>query len=151
MSAILAFVAIPSSIFGMGGKSLGSDPLIRASNLAHFNSKVFALGERLISTLSMGKELINSVRSPAGTVIAPSSSTLAPIQQLIAISRLVVTNFKRDWSVTSMTLLVIGKVVLVATALPTMLNPRFRLSWRHDSLILHPPKKLMQLSSIYYI
>jgi hypothetical protein len=85
--------------------------------------------------LSLGSELINSVKSLAGTVIAPSFSTLAPIQQLMAISRFVADSLRRESSVAMRTLFVIGKVVLVATALPTILRPLIRFSWRHDNFI----------------
>ncbi len=138
-ASISTLVAIPSSTLGMGGKSLASTPLIRASKRAHFSSRVLVRGDRLISILSLGRELINSVRSRAGTVIVPSSSTLAPIQQLIAISRLVATSLRRDWSVAKRMLLVMGRVVLVATALPTRLSPRFKFSCRHDSFMVITP------------
>ncbi len=60
--------------------------------------------------------------------IQPITSTFAPSQQLVAISRLVATSLRRDWSVARGTLEVTGRVGRVATALPTMLSPRLRFS-----------------------
>ena len=48
-----------------------------------------------MSIRSGGRLLTNSLNKRAGTVIAPSSSTLAPIQQLIPISRFVAA--RRNW------------------------------------------------------
>ena len=107
---------------------MASMPLILASKRAHFSLRVLERGERLMSTLSLGREPINSVSRRAGTVMAPSSSILAPIQQLMAISRLVATSLRRDRSAAKRTLLVMGSVVLAAAARPTMPSPRFSFS-----------------------
>ena len=49
-----------------------------------------------MSILSGGIELTQSVSSRAGSVIAPSSSTCAPSQQLTPTSRLVAASFRRS-------------------------------------------------------
>jgi len=82
----------------------------------------------LRAILSGGSEPANSVMSRAGTVIEPSSSIWAPIHVLMAISRFVADSLSRDWSVEIRTFCVIGKVVRVATALPTMERPGLRFS-----------------------
>jgi len=76
----------------------------------------------------VGSELTKSVSRRAGIVMAPSSSTWAPIQQVSAISRFVADSFKRPPSVAMRTCPVIGSVVRVATARPTVLSPRARFS-----------------------
>ena len=58
----------------------------------------------------------------------PSSSILAPIQQLMATSRLVAASLRRPWSVDMRTLLSAGRVLLAGTALLTMLRPLSRFS-----------------------
>ena len=60
--------------------------------------------------------------------MSPSFFTSAPIQHVVAISRLVAANLRRDFSADKRIFWVIGKVDLVATALPTMLSPLFRFS-----------------------
>ena len=90
------------------------------------------------SMRSDGKELTSSVRSLAGTVMDPSSSTMAPIQVVMAISRLVADSFSIDWSVAIRTFCVMGRVVRVATALPTVARPLLRFSCKHDTLIPIP-------------
>ena len=70
----------------------------------------------------------------AGTVVAPSSSTLAPIQQVMPISRLVAESFNRPWSVASRMLLSTGSVERVATARPTIDRPLARFSRRQLTL-----------------
>ena len=97
-SATSTLTETPASTLGMGGKSLASTPVMRASKRRHFRVSVF-LAERVISILSFGSVATKSVSSLAGTVVAPSSSTLAPIQQDTAISRLVADSFSRPSSV----------------------------------------------------
>ena len=82
---------------------------------------------------------MNSPRSRAGTVMDPSSSTMAPIQVVIAISRFVADSLNIDWSMLSSTFWVTGSVALVATARPTVANPRLRFSCKHDSRIFRSP------------
>jgi len=71
----------------------------------------------------------------AGTVVAPSSSTLAPIQQLIPTSRLVAESFSRPASVARSTLPSTGSVERGETARPTMLRPFARFSCRQETFI----------------
>ena len=115
--------AMPSPISGIGGNSSASMPLRRASNRAHLISRFLFSGNRLRETFSFGSELMKSERIRAGTVMAPSSSTFAPIQWTIATSRLVVASFSRPWSVDNNTLLVMGSVVRTATARLTTPKP----------------------------
>jgi len=61
-------------------------------------------------------------------VMLPSSSTLAPTQQVVAISKFVAASLSCDCSAEKKIFWVIGNVDLVATALPTMPNPRLRFS-----------------------
>ena len=89
--------------------------------------------------ISLGSEPTNSVKTRAGMVMDPSFSILAPIQQLMAISRLVAASLSCDSSVDISTFWVIGRVVLDATALPMMPRPLLRFSCRHDSFIDFPP------------
>ena len=130
----------PDSTVGIGGKSSASVPFIFASKRAHLRARPLGWAVDSTSIRSLGSELTNSVSRRAGTVMAPSSSTCAPIQVLIAISRLVADSFNRDWSVDIRTFWVIGSVVLVATALPTTERPRLRFSWRQDSRMRGPPR-----------
>ena len=108
-------MAMPDSTVGIGGKSPGSAPLMWASNLAQSSARLSGCSEVTASILSSGRELTNSVKSRAGTVIDPSSSTCAPIQVLMAISRLVAASLSRLSSVDIRTFWIIGSVVLVAT------------------------------------
>ena len=76
----------------------------------------------------------------------PSSSIWAPIQVVIEISVFVATSFSCDWSVETSTFCVMGRVVRVATALPTTARPRLRFSCRLDSRIPNTP--ILSSSSI---
>ena len=80
-----------------------------------------------------GSEFTNSPSRRAGTVVAPSSSTFACTQQVIAMSRLVAASLRRASSVASRTLLVTGSGLRLATARPTMPRPRARFSWLQES------------------
>src|SRR5206468_841452 len=76
------------------------------------------------STFPGGSEFTKSMKSLAGTVMAPSSSTFAGTQQLIPTSRLVAVRRKRPESVRRRTLPRIGKLPLVETPRPAIPNPR---------------------------
>src|SRR3970040_961582 len=73
-----------------------------------------------------GKAPTMSAKVLAGTVVEPSSSNFAPIQQVIAISRLVAERRRRELSVAIRMLLRTGRVLREATARLTMLNPLAR-------------------------
>ena len=82
--------AAPTS--GMMGNSAESTPFMLASVRRQC---MWSVCVRTCSSMSMrsgGRLFTNSVSSRAGTVIAPSSSTLAPIQQVTPMSRLVAAN-----------------------------------------------------------
>ena len=88
---------------------------------------------RTLSDISIGpggSEFTKSLNSFAGTVIAPSSSTLAGTQQFTPISRLVAVSFSRPPSVFRRTLPRIGRVPRVETPRPTIARPRVRFSCR---------------------
>ena len=86
----------------------------------------------LMSMRSPPRELTNSVSTRAGTVTDPSSSTIAPIQVVMAISRLVAESRSIPWSAESSTFWVTGRVARVATARPTTPRPRLRFSCKHE-------------------
>ena len=92
---------------------------------------------RSISTLSCGKVLTRSTRVLAGTVVAPSSSILAPIQQVMPSSRLVADSFSRPLSVASRMLPSTGRVLRAATARETTLRPLAKFSCRQDTFMRH--------------
>jgi hypothetical protein len=73
----------------------------------------------------------------------PSSSTFAPIQQVITISKLVADKRKRFSSVANKILPKTGKVERVLTARPTMLNPFAKFSCKQDTFITLLPKVLL--------
>ena len=83
----------PSSTVGIGGNSLASAPWMVALLSPQESFKTPEPGSNSISIFLLGKELTNSVNSLAGTVIVPSSSTMAPIQVVMAISRFVADSF----------------------------------------------------------
>ena len=101
-----------------------------------------------MSIRSLGKELTNSVSSLAGTVMIPSSSTIAPIQVVMAISRFVADSFSMDWSVLISTFWVMGKVDRLATARPTIPSPRLRFSCNQDNFIVGSPDLKMKIGTI---
>src|SRR3990170_1246737 len=86
-----------------------------------------------ISTRSAGRVLTRSTNVLAGTVVAPSSATLAPIQQVIPNSRLVADSRKRPSSVATKTLPSTGRVLRGEMARATMLRPLDRFSCRTES------------------
>ena len=72
---------------------------------------------------SLGSVPTKSINVFAGSVVDPPSWTFAPIQQVIPISRLVADNLSPDLSVERSTLPNTGRVLLEATARPTILKP----------------------------
>ena len=84
------------STVGIGGKSSAGVPFIWASTRAQLIANPLDWSLEVILTCSAGRELTNSVSSRARSVIDPSSSISAPIHVLIAISRLVAVNLRRD-------------------------------------------------------
>ena len=135
---------MPSSTLGIGGNSEASVPMMRAWLRAQLS--VMACGWVVVtmSTRSFCREPTNSERRREGTVISPSSSTVEPIQVLMATSRLVAVRRRRPWSVAISTFWVMGSVVRVATALPTMPRPLFNVSWRQDTFMCISPRGLHQ-------
>ncbi len=117
---------------GMTGNSSASMPLMLACTLPQetWSVSVVLLSDR--STRSEGRLLISSPKVRAGTVVAPLSCTVAPIQQVMTISRLVAESFRRPLSTASSTLPNTGSVDRGLTARPTMLNPLARLSCRQE-------------------
>ena len=101
-----------------------------ASKRAHFRLRVCVRSDNSMSICPAGNEFTNSVRSRAGTVILPSSSTRAPIQQLMPISKLVAASRNRPPSDSSRMLARTGSVDLLATARPTVTRPLARFSCR---------------------
>ena len=69
---------------------------------------------------------IKSEKILAGTAISPSSSTLAPSQKLIPISKLVEDSFKRPFSVFKTMFCKIGKAVFRETIFSTTPKPSFK-------------------------
>ena len=92
-------------------------------------------GSIVRSMRSLGSELTKSINSRAGTVIAPSSSTMAPILVVMEISRLVADSRSIPPSVLSSTFCVTGKVAREATARPTTPKPRLRFSCKQEIFI----------------
>ncbi len=82
-----------------------------------------------------GRVDTKSAKVRAGTAMAPSSSTLAPTEQVMAISRFVELRRRRPSSVDTSTLLRMGSDIRELTARPAMLSPRARFSCRHETLI----------------
>ena len=82
---------------------------------------------------------MNSVSSRAGTVMVPSPSTIAPTHVVMAISRFVAARVNWAPSVVISTFCVIGSVVRVATALPTVANPLAKFSCKQESCIPASP------------
>ncbi len=121
-------IALASSAPGMRGKSVASMPRTLFSNRPHLRFSVCVRTTSSMSTRSAGSAPTRSTNVRAGTVVAPSSSTFAPIQQVMPISRLVAESFKRPWSVASRMLLSTGNVERVATARPTTDKPLARFS-----------------------
>ena len=125
-----SFSGAPSLMAGMGGKSLASMPATLASLRAQTMRSWRPRGVSVISMGSLGSELTKSDRRRAGTVMAPSSSTLAPIQEVMAISRLVAASLSRPDSEAMRTWEVWGNVLRTATARPTIDRPLERFSCR---------------------
>ncbi len=121
--------ATPSMV-GMMGKLAASMPFMLASKLAQRRLSVCVRVDNSMSMRSGGRLLTNSVSRRAGTVIEPSSSTLAPIQQVTPISRLVAAS--RSWlsRASSMMLASTGMVLRDDTARPTIASPFARFSCR---------------------
>ena len=94
---------IPSSTVGMGGNSSASVPLIWAWKRAQRNWTPLGRAVNSMSIFSLGSEPTKSDRSRAGMVMAPSSSTIAPTQVVIASSKLVADSLSLDWSVSMRT------------------------------------------------
>ena len=80
--------------------------------------------------LAGGMVLTRSVKVRAGTVVDPSSSIFAPIQQVMPNSRLVAESLKRPSSVATRMFDRTGRVLRGDTARDTILNPWARFSCR---------------------
>ncbi len=108
---------------GMGGNSWASMPLMSKLDvpLRMLSDWVRVVRDRL--TLSPGRVLIRSAKMRAGTVMLPSSSICAPIQQVIPSSRLVAEMRRRPSSVAIRMLLRTGRVLRGDTALDTTPSP----------------------------
>jgi hypothetical protein len=72
----------------------------------------------------------------AGTVVEPSSSILAPIQQVMPSSRLVADKRNRPSSVAIRTFAKTGSVLRGDTARETILSPRARFSCSTDTFMI---------------
>jgi hypothetical protein len=103
---------------------------------------------RDISTCWSESVPTNSVNERAGTVVEPSSSILAPIQQVIPNSRLVAERRSRPSSVATSTFDKTGKVLLGDTALDTIFSPWARVSCRTETFMFEVLFSLL-LSSVY--
>src|SRR3990172_2758876 len=90
---------------------------------------------RCISTRSLGKVDTRSVNVRAGTVVEPSSSTFAPIQQLIPTSRLVAESRRRPSSVATRTFASTGSVLRGLTARETMFRPCAKFSCKTETFM----------------
>ena len=128
-----------SGICGMIGNSSASRPLMFASYGPDFRCTVFVRTLRESSTLPGGSELTKSMKSFAGTVMAPSSSTFAGTQQLIPTSRLVAVSLRRPASVRRRTLPRIGRLPRVETPRPAIPNPWARFSCRQTTFTQPSP------------
>ena len=131
---------IPSATSGTGGKSSASIPFTCAWKRPQVNCTVRPPAGISMWTSSLGRELTNSPSRRAGTVMLPCSSTLAPTQQVVAISRFVATSFRRDSSATRSIFWATGNVDRTATDRPTIPRPRLRFSCRHETLMHLPPR-----------
>src|SRR3990170_2574306 len=120
---------------GIGGNSWLSMHLMSLRNEPHSMCRVCVRTTRAISTLSLGMVLTRSTSVAAGAVVEPSSSTLAPIQQVIPISRLVAERRRRPPSVASRILLSTGSVLRREAARLTTPRPRARFSCRQETFI----------------
>src|SRR5439155_17350506 len=85
-----------------------------------------------------GSELTRSVRRRAGTVVAPSVSTLPGTQWTSPISRFVVVSRRPPSSVLSRTLARTGRVLRLETARLTTARPRARFSCMTESFTSGP-------------
>jgi len=133
-----------SGIAGMIGNSSASSPLRFASVVALFRWIVLVRTFSAISIGPGGREFTKSVKSFAGTVIAPSSSIFAGTQQLTPISRFVAVSLSRPLSVLRSTLPRMGSVPLVETPRPTIDRPRARFSCRQLTFTSPPPRPRSQ-------
>ncbi len=117
----------PSAV-GMMGNSAASMPRMLASYWAQRRCRVWVRTVNSMSMRSAGRLLTNSLNSLAGMVVDPSSSTLAPIQQLMPISRLVAA--RRSWPslASSKMLPKTGNVLRDETARLTIDRPLARFS-----------------------
>ena len=113
---------------GKGGNSWASMHLISVLEAPQRTFRVWVAVARLRLTCSCGNVPTRSKKVRAGTVVEPSSSILAPIQQVMPSSRLVAERRKRPSSLATSTLESTGSVLRGETARETMLSPWDRLS-----------------------
>ena len=98
-----AWATNASSTVGMGGNSEASVPLMLACDRPDLIWRTRESGSISMSMRSFPRELTKSASNRAGTVTDPSSSTIAPTQVVMAISRLVADSRSIPWSAASNT------------------------------------------------
>ena len=113
----------PSVRVGCGGKSLGSAPLILALALAQERLAIIEPSGTLMLTGSFGRVLMNSVKSLAGMVMAPSLATMASTVVVMERFRLVAVRVIPSWVVLMRTFWMMGMGALVGTAREMVLRP----------------------------
>ena len=120
---------------GRGGNSWASMHLMSVVEVPQRRLRVWVVEFRLRFTCSGGRVLTRSAKVRAGTVVEPSSSILAPIQQVMPSSRLVADRRSRPSSLAIRTFESTGSVLRGETARETVLNPRARLSCKTATFI----------------
>ena len=134
-SEMLSWTPSDRSGTGMGGNSCASMHLISVFELPQRTFRLWVRTLSDISTRSLGRVLIRSVKVRAGTVVEPSSSILAPIQQVMPSSRLVADRRRRPSSVATRTFESTGRVLRGETARETMLRLCARFSCRTETFM----------------
>ena len=127
-SATFKRMAPSMSGTGRGGNSWASIHLISVFEGPQCTFNVWVDVFRFRLTCSAGRVPTRSEKVRAGTVVEPSSSILAPIQQVMPSSRLVADRRIRPSSLAIRTFESTGRVLRGETARETVLNPRARLS-----------------------
>ena len=127
-------------------------PLIVASLRAQTIWARFDPAATLSVIGALGSVAMKSVSSREGIVIAPSSSTVAVIQLVIAISRFVAESLRRPSSVATQMCDVWGSVLRVATARATTFSPRWRVSCSVEmrTMLSKIDKLRTQLTTLFY-
>src|SRR3990167_3988420 len=144
-SPVLVFQVMPFLISGITGKSSAATPFITDWYLS---AQICSLSSLVSSFITAsGKLLTKSCIKRAGTVKAPSFSTLEPTVWVMAISRLVADRFKRFLLVLIKTLDSIGKVARLVATRATVFKALARFGWVTCNfiIIINPYIKLVVL------